>query len=61
VTLAPTSDVRGRTKFAYDPGNMRCPQVQQYGLGWLYVDYRRTYFHCGKCSLVNLGVPLPPK
>jgi hypothetical protein len=40
---------------------MRCPQVQQYGLGWLYVDYRRTYFHCGKCSLVNLGVPLPPK
>lgn len=35
--------------------------VQQYGLGWLYIDHRRTYFHCGKCSLVNLGVPLPPK
>ncbi len=35
--------------------------VQQYGLGWLYIDHRRTYFHCRRCSLVNLGVPLPPK
>ena len=35
--------------------------VQQYGLGWLTIDHRRTYFHCGKCSLVNLDVHLPPK
>ncbi|HZF79143.1 MAG TPA: hypothetical protein VEZ89_05075, partial [Rubrivivax sp.] len=30
--------------------------VQQYGLGWLYINHRRTYFYCRKCSLVNLGV-----
>jgi hypothetical protein len=35
--------------------------VQQYGLGWLYIDQRRTYFHCKTCSLVNLEAPLPPK
>jgi hypothetical protein len=35
--------------------------VQQYGLGWLYIDQRRTYFHCRTCSLVNLAVTLTPK
>ena len=35
--------------------------VQQYGLGWLYIDQRRTYFHCKTCSLVDLTVTLPPK
>jgi hypothetical protein len=33
--------------------------VQQYGLGTLYIDHRSHYFHCEKCSLVNL-LPEPP-
>lgn len=35
--------------------------VQQYGLGWLYIDHRLTYFHCERCSLVERRVTLPPK
>lgn len=34
--------------------------VQQYGLGTLYIDHRSHYFHCEKCSLVNLIPPWPP-
>jgi hypothetical protein len=33
--------------------------VQQYGLGTLYIDRRSHYFHCEKCSLVNLVPELP--
>ena len=35
--------------------------VQQYGLGTLYIDRRSHYFHCEKCSLVNLVPELPTR
>jgi hypothetical protein len=35
--------------------------VQQYGLGTLYIDRRSHYFHCEKCSLVNLVPELPAR
>jgi hypothetical protein len=35
--------------------------VQQLGLGWLYINHRRHFFHCEKCSLVLLGADLDPK
>ncbi len=35
--------------------------VQQLGLGWLYIDHRRYFFHCERCSLVFLGIDLDPK